>query len=242
MWWLETCHIVAPQWRALEAVLDDGERERAARFHFERDREVYVAARAMARGLLAHASGRAPTGFRFAIGDHGKPEVVVGADELRWRLNLSHTRGLAAAALTAEHDIGIDVEWLGREPAATALAERMFAPDERRAVDVAGPAERNGVFLTYWTLKEAYVKAIGMGLSQPLQTFVVTLDPLGIAFDDPAADGPGSWVLKSARPTPHHVLALALRHPTPSRVHVALEPAPLEGLVALASRPGCGRI
>lgn len=244
-WWLSLDRLGEADWPRLARLLDDGERARAARFHFERDRQVYIAAHALARGLLTCWSGEAPAGWRFTAGAHGKPEVVCLPGAPRLRLNLSHTRGLAAAALTLDHDVGIDVEWLAREPAAEDLAERYFAPAERHALAAVPPAEKIETFLAFWTLKEAYIKAIGKGLAQPLESFAFTLDPLTVRFDADLADEPAHWLFRRLRPTEAHLMALAVRHPEPARLKVSAVPVDLDylfGLCDAAGAEGPGRI
>lgn len=234
VWWLEVDGVGADQWPRLFALLDDAERERAKRFHFERDRLVYVAAHALGRSLLSAQAGGAPQSWTFEVGAHGKPEVVSPVGGPRLRLNLSHTRGLAAAALTVDHDLGIDVEWLDRRPAGADVARRFFAPAECAQL-AAVPAERaNETFLSFWTLKEAYVKAIGKGLAQPLDSFAFTLETLSIRFDADQTDDPAGWLFRQLRPTPHHLLALALRHPDPAAVRVETRAMDVDALY----RPG----
>jgi 4'-phosphopantetheinyl transferase len=221
--WLEVAQVTAAGWLRLEAVLDEGERQRAARFHFERDRHAYIAAHALGRVLLSQWAGGAPQDWRFSVGDHGKPEVVSPPGPRRLRLNLSHTRGLAAAALAWDHDVGIDVEWLDRQPASGELARRFFAAAECAQLEAASPEQANDIFLAFWTLKEAYVKAIGKGLAQPLDSFAFTLEPLSIHFDAALADDPAQWLFRRFRPTASHLMALALRHPAPGSVVVEAE-------------------
>lgn len=219
-WWLDLDTVSAGQWAELHCVLDVSEQERATRFHFDRDRQSYIAAHALGRRLLSAWAGGDPAAWRFTIGDHGKPEVVCVADGPRLRLNLSHTRGLAAAVLTTECDVGIDVEWLGRDPDCLGLGRRFFAASECAVLENVAPDRLLPTFLAFWTLKESYIKAIGKGLAQPLDSFAFTLDPLSIAFADPAADDPAHWHFHRAQPTDQHLLALALRHPRPDSVRV----------------------
>jgi 4'-phosphopantetheinyl transferase len=218
VWWLRTDD-TGKNCSQLEALLDDTERARAARFHFQHDRSSYIAAHALGRALLSTYAGGDPTGWQFATGDHGKPEVISTHSGPRLRLNLSHTRGLAAAVLTMDHDVGIDVEWLGRKPVLD-LAEHVFAPAECTYLAAVVPELTHEVFLTFWTLKEAYVKAIGKGLAQPLSSFAFTLDPLSIRFDSELAGDPAHWLLRRFQPTRDHLIALALHHPRPHDVTV----------------------
>ncbi|NFV80417.1 4'-phosphopantetheinyl transferase superfamily protein [Magnetospirillum aberrantis SpK] len=198
------------RWPRLFALLDDSERHRAGRMGDEGQRRTYVAAHALGRGLLSHWAGQAPQHWRFVAGEHGKPEVVTTVGQPRLRLNLSHTRGLVAAALTLDHDIGIDVEWLDRKAAGMAVARRFFAADECRQLEQLEPERQDEAFLWFWTLKEAYVKAIGKGLAQPLASFAFTLEPLSIRFDHVPAVEAGRWHFYRFRPAARHVMALAV--------------------------------
>lgn len=220
VWWLDVSRVTETQWPALTARLGDDERGRAQRFHFDHDRFSYVAAHALGRGLLAAWTGISARAWTFIADDFGKPEVAVPAWPRRLRLNLSHTRGLAAAVLTEDCDVGVDVEWLDRRPVEDGLAQRFFAPAECAQLAAMAPQDRHHGFLDFWTLKEAYVKAIGKGLAQPLDSFAFTLDPLSITFDDRLSDDPSRWLFRRLRPTRSHILALALRHPQPAQAQV----------------------
>ncbi|MEM8664745.1 MAG: 4'-phosphopantetheinyl transferase superfamily protein, partial [Pseudomonadota bacterium] len=214
-----------------------GERRRAAGFHFERDRQAYIAAHGIGRALLGLRGGLNPRSSRFKILAHGKPELIVPDGAVPWRLNLSHTRGLAAAALTPGEDIGVDVEWLGRQNDADQVAERMFAAPEVAHVTATPAPGKEETFLAYWTLKEAYVKAIGKGLAASLQDFWFTLDPLSLHFRDPALD-PQAWHLTQSRPTNEHLLAVAARRPPATPFDIQVSPAPIEDIVRLAHSKG----
>ncbi|MGE4281545.1 MAG: 4'-phosphopantetheinyl transferase superfamily protein [Magnetospirillum sp.] len=220
VWWLDVSTVAETQWAALTARLRDDERARSQRFHFDHDRFSYVAAHVLGRGLLAAWTGIAANAWTFTADGFGKPEVAAPAWPRRLRLNLSHTRGLAAAVLTEDGDVGVDVEWLDRRPVEEGLAPRFFAAAECAQLAAMAPQDRHHGFLALWTLKEAYVKAIGKGLAQPLDSFAFTLDPLGVSFDDDLADDPCRWLFRRLQPSPAHILALALRHPDPASVQI----------------------
>ncbi|OEJ69010.1 4'-phosphopantetheinyl transferase family protein [Magnetovibrio blakemorei] len=232
VWWLDLATLSDGHWPTLEALLDVEERERAQRFHFLHDRHAYIAAHAVARALLTRWTGHEASSWRFTIGPYGKPEVVSPLNLPRLRINLSHTRGIVAVALTQHHDIGVDVEWLERQCDIDSLAERVFTSEERALLQTTPADKKQDIFLTLWTLKEAYIKAIGKGLSQPLDAFHFSLEPLAIQFKtnllDDIPNDPQTWGFRRASPTNAHRLALAVRHSDPSRLDVTIEAAPLD--------------
>lgn len=235
VWWLQLDRINADEDGHLEQLLSAEESERAARFRFARDRRVYVAAHAICRGLLSYCCGGDPLGWRFSIGDHGKPEVMTASGSPRLRVNLSHTRGFSAVALTQDHDIGIDVERLQRDAPTEKLAERVLAKCERQRLQAAPVTEQVAVFLRFWTLKEAYVKAVGRGLSQPLDAFSFDLETLRIVFAEGAAEDPAHWHFEQSRIGSEHLMALAVHHPTTESLERDIRQAPLDYLSRLAT-------
>jgi 4'-phosphopantetheinyl transferase len=241
VWWLDLATLSDGHWPTLEALLDTEERERAQRFHFLHDRHAYIAAHAVARALLTHWTGHEASSWRFIIGPYGKPEVVSPLDQPALRINLSHTRGLIGVALTPHHDIGVDVEWLERQCDIDGLAQQVFTPEERALLHNKPADQKQDIFLTLWTLKEAYIKAIGKGLSQPLDAFHFSLEPLAIQFKaallDDVPNDPKTWGFHRANPTDTHRLALAIRHPDPSSLDVTIEAAPLDWIEGLTRAP-----
>jgi 4'-phosphopantetheinyl transferase len=241
--WLTLDRIGPDDWRKLDRMLDPGERERADRFRFERDRNTYLAAHALLRGMLSRVVARHPRDWRFATNADGKPDLVPDAGVPPLRFNMSHTRGLVAVALTIENDVGLDVEMLDAGRMTMDLALRFFAAPEvdylRRL-----PAERQPTeFYSLWTLKEAYIKAVGLGLSVPLDAFSFVLEPLAISFSQRRPDSPANWLFRRFTPSPLHTMALALRHTEPHRVGVNVRPAPLDLLLAQSDHAdGPGKI
>jgi 4'-phosphopantetheinyl transferase len=195
---------------ALPSLLSEPEKRRLERFRFEPDRVMFLVARALVRLTLSRCADVRPEAWRFRTGTHGRPEISHPPSRLRF--SLSHTKGLAACAVILERDIGLDVEALSREPAIE-LARRFFSAreaDQLARTPIDGRATR---FLEYWTLKEAYVKARGLGLSLPLDRFSVyntTHNTWGISFEAPLNDDPARWWLRSFRVGATHQAALAI--------------------------------
>ena len=114
--WLVVDEIGDDDWITLSALLDPVEQERADRLRFRHDRQAYIAAHALVRIMLARHLGQPATTLRFTVGPFGRPEVYDGSGGPPVRFNLSHTRGLVAAAMVRRHDVGVDVE-VARWPA-----------------------------------------------------------------------------------------------------------------------------
>lgn len=193
------------------ALLDPEEAARAARFHHEPDRRAYVAAHALKRAMLAEASGLSPSALRWTTGPHGRPELhpSLGLPELRF--SITHSRGLVACGITRAGDIGVDTEPASRKVDALGLARQVFAPEEAVALAALPESSREGAFIRLWTLKEAFVKASGEGLSFGLDRFALQIDPVALAYA-PAVAGPAStWRFMQFEPVPGHVLSIAFR-------------------------------
>jgi 4'-phosphopantetheinyl transferase len=242
--WLVLDDVAPEQWGRLALLLDDDERARAARFHFERDRQAYFAAHALARAMLSGQMSRPPSSCRFATNAHGKPEVLREPGTPPLRFNLSHTRGLVAVALTLEHDVGIDVELVDAKRFSFDLAARTFAPAEVDLLRATPAADQPAALFAIWTLKEAIIKAMGRGLSMPLADFALSLDPLAVRFLEAHREDSARWFLRRFAPTRSHTMAVALRHPDPATVSVVAAEVDTSSLLAFAAQfpPGAGEM
>ncbi len=227
--WLKVEAFEDDVWRSLKQMLDQSERARAERFHFEHDSQSYIAAHALTRAMLSQHTGKAPSAWCFETGPHGKP-IVTGTD-VPLRFNLSHTRGLVAVAVTLQHDVGVDVEQIEPKRLGLDVAERFFAPAEVGHLRALPQAGRTDASYAYWTLKEAYIKATGLGLSCPLDAFAFVLEPLSICFSDRIIDNPAHWFFRRFCPAETYALALAVRHNNPSQVTVDARPVEIEELM-----------
>jgi 4'-phosphopantetheinyl transferase len=128
------------------------------------------------------------------------------------RFNLSHTRGLVAVAVTLGADIGVDVEGRRERDTNLDVARRFFAPAEVRHLESVASGRQPQVFLEFWTLKEAYIKATGEGLSADLSSFAMQLsDPPTIAFANGNQAAADEWHFRRLHLTNAHVASLAVR-------------------------------
>jgi 4'-phosphopantetheinyl transferase len=209
VWWLLTEAAKSSDMERWLGSLDRGERERAARFRIAADRREFIAAHALLRTMLTHHLGVPATAWRFVVDANGKPSIdrKVGPHQIQF--NLSHTRGLVAVALASRGAIGVDVEEIDEAKADLAIAEAYFARSEVEMLQKAPPSERARCFFRLWTLKEAYIKAIGKGLSAPLDSFAFTFDPIRIAFSPEHADDASNWRFSTLPASDRHVLSIA---------------------------------
>jgi 4'-phosphopantetheinyl transferase len=196
------------RYRALET---SEEAAREARFLLEPSQREHLLTRALVRTTLARYAGVGPGALRFLEGPHGRPELAwPELPELRF--NLSNTRGLIACAVAFGREIGVDVEWIDRGGATLEIADRFFSPREVSELFALPPERRGDRFFDYWTLKEAYIKARGMGLAIPLDRFSFLLDRpegIGIEIDRSLGDRADRWWFTQLDLLPRHKTAIA---------------------------------
>ncbi|HEX8962865.1 MAG TPA: 4'-phosphopantetheinyl transferase superfamily protein [Rhodocyclaceae bacterium] len=202
---------------ALSAWLSPEELARAQRCHFERDRRRYIVARARLRELLAEVLGASPETIRFEDGEHGKPMLGGRHRGSGWHFNLSRCGDLALYALSAGRRVGVDVEAVREVRGAEEIAMHCFSRRERLAWRALDPAERLLGFLNCWTRKEAFVKALGTGMSFSYDRFDVSLVPGAPACLLRLDDRPGhecAWEIEAFEPREGFVAALACERRT----------------------------
>ena len=191
------------------------ERERYQRLVFAEKKHEFLVTRVLARRVLSQWAERPPESLAFDLGPYGRPELRQAPNApRRLRFNLSNTRGLVACAVAWDRDVGVDVEHMDRRTEATAVADRFFSPMEVEALMRLETNTQRRRFFELWTLKEAYIKARGLGLAIPLESFSFSLDqsgPPAIAFADSLPDHPDTWCFEQSFPSDRHAMALAAR-------------------------------
>jgi 4'-phosphopantetheinyl transferase len=196
--------------RALSDLLTPDERARAARFRFPVDQARFTVARGALRKILARYGEVAAEGLRFRTNEYGKPALGGGTD---LRFNLSHAHAIALVAVACGRDVGIDVELVRSDVETLQIAGHYFSSNEVATL-AALPSELTvRGFYTCWTRKEAYIKAIGKGLSQALDSFDVSLEPGSPAALLACRDDPSEvhrWSMQALHPGPGYVGALAV--------------------------------
>ena len=188
--------------------LSTDEWERATRFRFDKHRNQYVLTRGTLRFLVAGYVGIPAKEISFHYSKYEKPCLPTAQD---LDFNLSHTEGMAIFGFTRGHRIGVDIEHLRSDFRAEEIAERFFSLAEREALRKIPEARRHESFFRIWTRKEAYIKALGEGLSHPLHQFDVSLgDGAELQATRPDPSEANRWQLKDLAMAPGYVAAAAV--------------------------------
>jgi len=195
------------------SLLTPGERARHDRFRFPVHRHHYLVTRALVRTTLSRYVARDPVDWRFIVNAHGRPQLP--EPELSWlRFNLSNTDGMVACVVAREREVGVDVEDMQRHPGNhLGVADRFFAPSEVGALLALPEAAQPRRFFEYWTLKESYIKARGLGLSIPLAKFAFSLGGASptVHCEAELGDRGEDWQFRQLWPTFRHAAAVAIR-------------------------------
>jgi 4'-phosphopantetheinyl transferase len=197
-------------------LLSEPERAKWQRFVADNARLQYLVSRALVRTTLSRYADVPEHAWQFEANRYGRPYVSQPSGLRKFQFNLSNTTGLVVCAVAEGCDIGIDVENFARDLDTDALAPSVFAPMELTDFFVQGtPGDRRSRFFSYWTLKEAYIKARGIGLSLPLDSFWFDLggpSPL-LHVTDRCGDQPERWRFYQYAPTAEHRMAVAAAAP-----------------------------
>lgn len=194
-------------------VLSDDEIARAGRYRFARDRLQFVAARSFLRKTLAKHLSVGPRDLAFIYGLFGKPALLPTGFSETVEFNMSHSAGRAILAVARGTSVGVDVEAVFHVPEWQEIASRVFSAYENAALSMVPTEARDVAFYCCWTRKEAFLKALGSGLAQSLDSFDVSLDesrPELVAVRGDLA-APSDWTLHHLCPAPGYVGALAVK-------------------------------
>lgn len=161
----------------LEVHLSADERARAARFRFDEHRTAFIAGRGAQREILARYTGLPPRALAYAETKHGKQSLAGAAAQLGLRYNVSNSGDLVLIAVSRGRELGVDLEKLKPMPDGIDIAHRFFSAPENEIFAALDEAVRDLAFFNCWTRKEAYIKAVGEGLSMPLDRFDVAFAP-----------------------------------------------------------------
>jgi 4'-phosphopantetheinyl transferase len=216
--WAAALDVVPAELEPLTATLSATERERAARFHFERHRNRFIAGRGWLRATLGHYLRTDPGALDFTYGANGKPALGGAFARASWHFNLAHSGPMALLAITRLGEVGVDIEEVRPLPDAEELVARFFSARETALFRELPEDQKPAAFFNLWTRKEAWLKATGEGIAQSLHLVEVSFLPgeparlLGVP--EAFATGP-VWNLCELAPAYGFAAALALAGEAP---------------------------
>lgn len=195
----------------LRELLSKDELARADRFHFDRDRHHFTAARGILRTILGRYLGKQPNQLQFIYSHRGKPALANTNTDKRLEFNLSHSHGLALYAIALDRAIGIDLEYI-RPIDALQLAKRFFSDREFSDLFSFPSEEQDAVFFNYWTCKEAYLKATGQGIAglDEVEISPITVQPVTLMSMAEQRETTDRWSLKQLHPREDYIAALVV--------------------------------
>lgn len=197
-----------------QKLLSDDERIRSERFHFEAHRKRFIVRRGILRMILGCYLSTEPSQLQFCYGKNEKPALADTFSKGKVRFNLSHSEGLALYAFTRDCEIGVDIEHIRDISEMKQIAERFFSARENSVFRALPKSKKKEAFFNCWTRKEAFIKAIGDGLSWPLDGFDVSLVPgeparlLRIEGDSKTAS---RWSIQDLKPAFGFAAAFAVK-------------------------------
>ena len=171
--WLASLELGSQQLAELERTLSADEMARASRFYFERDRRKYIGRRGILRAILATYLETEPSAIRFLYNEFGKPRLEGSSEARGLSFNLSHSGLLNLVAIGIDREVGVDIELINNSVSSDEVARRFFSPNEVATLEALPQSLRLAGFFKCWARKEAFIKARGMGLSIPLDSFDV---------------------------------------------------------------------
>ena len=211
--WLTKLNSLTRHAQQMAQCLNEDESVRAQRFHFEQDKARFIVCRGALRTIIGCYLHIEPSGVRFSYGPHGKPYLEETVGDSTFRFNLGHSNDIALCAFTRCREIGVDIEYIRDLPDADQIAYRFFSADEIATLHALPASQRRQAFFNCWTRKEAYIKATGKGLSQPLDQFEVSLaptEPASLRSVKGAPEEASRWSLKALTPASGYAAALAV--------------------------------
>jgi 4'-phosphopantetheinyl transferase len=223
IWLADVSAMTAAQSDVCLCFLDDGELARYHRLRTQASRIQYSAARALLRTTLARYADLTGWDWRFATDAFGRPSVLEPREWRHLQFNLSHTEGLVACAVGVHCRVGLDVENIFRPIELNDLLRYALAAPEAASLEGTSEGVRRSLFFRYWTLKESYMKAVGRGLSIPLDAFWFDLNRRlpAVNFSDRCYDDPERWHFHDYAVGSAHRLAVAISAPSDASISMS---------------------
>lgn len=211
--WAMSLEVATNRLQVYQQWLAEDECQRASRFLFDKHRYRFTAGRGQVRDILSRYAGLEPGELEFSYSSLGKPSLKTLGSSVDLTFNFSNSSSLGLLSVTRDVELGVDIERLRDVQNMIGLAERFFDKEEVANLKSCSDALQRQNFFHCWTCKEAYLKAVGKGLSFPLNKVLVTLNanqPRYVSIDGDARESV-AWSLTCVKPAPGYLGALACR-------------------------------
>jgi 4'-phosphopantetheinyl transferase len=227
--WLPKPNLNTSMLDKLRSILRPEEKEEVDSHVVERHRNEKLVARAMLRRALSDLTGKSPLTWQFRRNAYGRPEIAAPCNYRYLKFSVSHAGGLIVCLLSWHRNVGVDVEPIRQVDGMLDIADRYFAPSEAASIRALPGHGQSRGFLELWTLKEAYLKALGSGLSVPITEVAFTIkkgaaNQIFAAFGPKLADDPARWQFSLAR-LDNHLIATAVERRDCVRVNIVMRDA-----------------
>ena len=220
--WCANLDLSVTETEELTTILAEDEQDKANKFRFEEHRRRSIVTRARLRQILANYLNIAAEEILFDYSDRGKPSLSAHFNQDNLKFNVSHSQNLALYAFTYQDKVGIDLEYLRSCSDAAQIARRFFAPQEYDLISSLEKNRQREVFLHIWTIKEAYLKATGEGLSGSLDAVEVSFQgeqPVGLAAVSGNSHQASDWLVHSFIPAHNFIATVAVESKFKSSQH-----------------------
>ncbi|WP_198538358.1 4'-phosphopantetheinyl transferase family protein [Marinicella sediminis] len=236
LWYVQDEAIVDAKVKSdCHGLLSAAEKSQMSRFYFAKDRHQYMVTRSLLRVVLSkYHKDVEPREWQFETNAYGRPYIANETQAPRVHFNISHAKNLVMLAIAQHEYLGVDVEYLERKGNWLDIADTFFSPDEvEQLLALEDLEKKKQRYFDLWTLKEAYVKACGMGLSIPLSDFSFIFndeDELNIQFKTGRKDVPEKWRFWRIELSDEHAISLAIRREGAEEIAIQIKAAlPLKG-------------
>ena len=185
------------------------------RFHFKEDKHQYLVSHAFVRSVLSKYLDKQPGDLKFHNTKNGKPEILLNHSNRLVRFNLSHTKGLTVCIVTMNDDCGIDTEKIDNKTASIDVARLMFSESEFEFIKNLSGSTYLKEFFTRWTLREAYVKALGLGIGYPTNKLLFNIvddNNIGLLIEETNDAICQYWQFHTMQPTSNHIVSIAIKN------------------------------
>ena len=199
----------------LSTLLAPDERRRADRYYRAVDRERFIVARGVLRKIISNYLPVTPGDLMFSYNQYGKPQISAEQNDRNLNFNISHSHEMALYALTIGREVGIDIEYIREDFATLEIAEHFFAKAEVNALAALPAEQRVKAFFNCWSRKESYIKALGLGISFPLDRFSVSITsgaPELLRVEDDDSE-PERWRMYELSPGDGYAAAMIIEKP-----------------------------